>query len=120
VTSNDGGCDARRNDFSTGVTGARYVNDEDAPHQPRSDGRAMRAVLPVNSFELHKAEKRFVDERRGRHAAVAAVTGKARPGNTVQLAFDERHQSMQRLLVALPPGAEQRRDVVAVPGHMPP
>jgi hypothetical protein len=36
----------------------------------------------------------------------------------VQLAFDQRHQLMQRLLVAGPPGSEQRRHIVAVPGHI--
>ena len=79
--------------------------------------RLMRAIPPIDSIELHEAQECLVDERRRRDAAVATVARQARAGDTVQLAFDERHQLMQRLLVALPPGSEERRHVVAVPGH---
>jgi hypothetical protein len=38
------------------------------------------AILPVDALDLHEAQKRLVDERRRRHAAVASRAGQARAG----------------------------------------
>ena len=76
----------------------------------------MGAVLPVHLFEIDQPQVGFVDER-GRLKRVAwPLSRHLSPRQPSQLLVDDRHELLQRGLVAVFPSGEETRDVMA--GHI--
>src|SRR5262245_51080377 len=82
---------------------------ENAPHQSRRHRKKMGAVLPLHLFEIDQPQVGFVDERCrlkrmawpfGRHLSQRQPS---------QLLVDDRHELLQRVLVAVFPRSEERR-----------
>ena len=86
---------------------------ENAPHQPGAHRKKMGAVLPVHLFEIDQPQVCFVDER-GRLKRVAwPLRRHLSPRQPSQLLVDDRHELLQRGLVAVVPSGEETRHVMA-------
>jgi hypothetical protein len=69
----------------------------------------MGAVLPLHLFEIDQPQVGFVDER-GRLKRVAwPLSRHLSPRQPSQLLVDDRHELLQRVLVAVFPSGEQTR-----------
>jgi hypothetical protein len=90
------------------------VIDEHAPHQARRDPQKVRPVLPAEAPGLGQAEKRLVHQRRDLQGVSTPLAAHVAARQATQLRLDERHQRLERTLIAVAPGSEQfgRRDRV--------
>jgi len=77
--------------------------NQDAPHQLRRHGEEVRAVLPPNPARIDQSQICFVDERRRLERVAGTFSGHVAMRQPMQLAVNQRHQSIQRLLIALIP-----------------
>ena len=92
------------------VPRARVV-DEDTPHHTSSHGEEMRAVLPRDRLPVDKTDIGFIDERRCLQAVSHALPRHAASCDLVQLAMNQRDQSLAGILVAFPPFEKERGDI---------
>ena len=90
--------------------GARVI-DEDAPHQPRGHREELRAISPPHAAHAREPQKRFVDERRRLQRMVAPFATHLPPRHAAQVAVHDRHERVERERVAVPPRAQQGRDL---------
>jgi hypothetical protein len=92
------------------MTGARGV-DEDAAHALRAEREEVRAVLPGDLPDLHEPQVRLVDEGGGLECVPGRLTPHPGVGERAELAVDERHQPLERDVVAVAPREEQSGEV---------
>jgi len=57
-------------------------------------------------LHVDQAQECLVDQSRRLHAEIGAVAAETPPGDATQLVVDERHQRIQRTIVAIAPGPE--------------
>src|SRR6266498_1340832 len=60
------------------LPGAGLVS-EDAPHLPRTKGKEMGAVLPVNQLQIGKAQVKLIDQRSSLESVAATFARHAAP-----------------------------------------
>jgi len=70
----------------------------------------MRAVVPRDVLRIDQPEIRLVDEDRGLQTVAGAFSSHTTPGDLMELAMDERNQSLEGILVALPPFEKEPGD----------
>ena len=87
---------------------------EDAPHHASGHREEMRAVLPLDVFGVDQPQIRLVDERRRLKAVPGTLSCHAASRDLVELPVDERNQSVEGGLVALPPFQKQPGDLRGV------
>jgi hypothetical protein len=92
------------------MTGARGV-DEDAAHALRAEREEVRAVLPGDLPDLHEPQVRLVDEGGGLECVPGRLTPHPGVGERAELAVDERHQPLERDVVAVAPREEQSGEI---------
>ena len=85
--------------------------DEDAAHQPRGDGKEVCAILPPHARVVGQAHIRFVHQGSGLQAVPRALATHVVAGETMQLVVHDGRQRLNRVLVAVAPGAEECADV---------
>ena len=106
-----GGADSPGAAAAFGVPPRARVIDKDAPHQPCGDREKVRAVLPPDAREIDQPEVRLVDKRRRLERVSLPLACHLPAGQSPQLAVNERHQLLERLLIAAAPRDEQIGDV---------
>jgi hypothetical protein len=79
------------------------VIHENAAHDASGDRQEMHAVVPRDVFRIDQAEVRLVDQRRCLKAVALALAGHAPPRDLVEFPLNQRNQSLEGRLVALPP-----------------
>jgi hypothetical protein len=83
------------------------VIDEDAAHHACGHGKKMRAVVPLDILGVDQPEIRLVHERCRLKAVVCSFVAHVPLGNAVELPVYERHEAIERPLVALSPSDKQ-------------
>ena len=96
-----------------GAPPARDV-DEHAPHHPGRDAEEVPAVLPADRIPAEQAQAQLVDQRRRLKADARSLADQVAGRHAVQLLVDERQHALERVRIAVAPGAEQLRDLAAV------
>jgi hypothetical protein len=91
-----------------GLMAARVV-DQDLSHQARRDGDEVRAILRGGRPSVEEPEVGFVDQGFGFERVRATLAAQVAVRDGAQLVVDERHQRVQRGLVARAPLDEQFR-----------
>jgi hypothetical protein len=79
------------------------VIDQDVSHHTCGDREEMGAIMPGDALRIDQAQIRFVDEGRCLETVSRPLARHAPSRNLVQLTLDERNQSAEGALVALPP-----------------
>jgi hypothetical protein len=83
---------------------------EDAAHHAGSHRQEMRAVVPCHVFRVDQPQIRLVDEGGRLKAVTRALSRQTSLRDVVELAMDERNQSLEGVLVATPPFEEEPGD----------
>ena len=104
----------RASDSAARARGPRGCGASGAP-PPRGSARGSASPLPA----VDEPEVRLVDERRRLEAVARALARHAAARDPVQLPVDERNQSLEGTLVALPPLEQQPGDVRGMVGNAP-
>jgi hypothetical protein len=86
------------------------VIDEHAPHDASRDAEKVRAVLPVDVPGLRQAQERLIDQGSGLQGVSLPLTAHVGPSQTAQLRFNERHQALERAVIAATPRPQQLGD----------
>lgn len=82
------------------LPGVIYQN---SPHELRRDTIKLGPVLPARILLIDETQIGFIDERGGLQCVSDALFPQVVPGQPAQLAVNERHQLIKRLLVASTP-----------------
>ena len=93
----------------TGATGAGVIH-QDATHDAGGHCEEMHTVVPRDAFRIDQAEVRLVDERGGLKAVAPALPGHASPRDLMEFPLNQRNQSLEGRLVALPPFEKEPGD----------
>src|SRR3954471_1832048 len=99
---------------SLGAPASRDV-DEDASHHPGRYPEEVPSILPGNAIPPEQAQAKLIDERGRLEAARGTLPDQVLRRHVVQLLVDEGKHALERVRIAGAPGAEQLRDVTAVP-----
>jgi hypothetical protein len=86
------------------------VIHEDAAHDASRHCEEMRPVLPLDVCAFDQPQIRLVDENRCLEAVTRALSRHAAPRDPMQFPVDERNQSLEGTLVALPPFEKEPGD----------
>jgi hypothetical protein len=70
----------------------------------------MRAVVPRDGLRVDESEIRLVDEGRGLETVTRVLSRHAALRDLVEFPMDERNQSLEGTLVALPPFEKEPGD----------
>src|SRR3954470_726071 len=89
--------------------------DEDAPHHPGRYPEEVPSILPGDSIPPEQAQTQLIDERCRLEAIGGTLPDQVPRRHVVQLLVDEGKHALERVRIAGAPGAEQLRDVAAVP-----
>lgn len=87
---------------------AAGVVDQHVAHLAGGDRKEMRAILPVDR-RSDQAQAGLVQQLRGVEGD-GAFAAQMTLGQSVQVAVDQRHQTVQRARIAVAPLAQQLRD----------
>lgn len=90
---------------------------EDAAHDASGQREEMCAVVPRDVLRVDQPEIRLVDERRRLETVSRTLSCHTAPRDPVELPMDERNQSLEGTLVALPPFEKQPGDLRGVVGN---
>ena len=83
------------------------VIDEDLAHQLRRDRKKVRPVLQRQPVDIHESQVNLMHERCRLEGVPGLFAPQMAARHAAQLVVDERHQTVERLGVALAPGQEQ-------------
>jgi hypothetical protein len=92
---------------SLGVVVMPGAVEQDAPHQLRGDPEEVRSILPADLPLINKPQKGLVDQSRGYERLARALPPHVSMRKPVQLLINQRHQLLERRLIALIPGKKQ-------------
>jgi hypothetical protein len=84
--------------------------DQDAPHQLRRHREEMRAILPPHLARINQPQIGLVDQRRGLQRVARLLAVHVVSGQSAQLFINQRHELLQRQLIASAPGQQQMSD----------
>ena len=98
---------------SLGPSSSRDVH-EHASHHPGRDSEEVPAVLPVDRIPAEQAQAQLVDQRRRLEADARSLADQIPGRHAMQLVVDEGQHALERVGLAVAPGAEQLRDLAAV------
>ena len=73
--------------------------DQHLPHHTGHEGEKVSAVDEQGLSILEHFDERFVDQGRGLESMPRLLAPHERPGDSVQLAIDQRHQLIQSSMV---------------------
>jgi hypothetical protein len=82
------------------------VIDQDVPHERRGEREEVRAIPQADAATLHEAQIRLIEERRGLERMTRRFAPHMPPRQLTQIPIDQRHQPLERRVVALPPGQQ--------------
>jgi hypothetical protein len=85
------------------------VVHEDAAHHVRGDADELRAVPPIDATLVDEPEVGFVHERCGLERVTAALFAEEVGGEAAQFAVNQRHQLLERVLIAVFPVDQKLR-----------
>jgi hypothetical protein len=91
------------------VPRARVVH-EDAAHHAGGHREEMCAVVPRDVFRVDEPKVRLVDQYRCLEALAGALSRHAAPRDLLEFSMDQRNQSLEGTLVALPPFEKEPGD----------
>ncbi len=63
--------------------------DENAPHQPRTNGKEVGPVVPAYAVEIYQSQINFIDQSRGLKGVTVSLPGHVALGCLAQFAIDE-------------------------------
>ena len=86
------------------------VIDQDPPHQPCGHSQEVCAILPVDPLHFDQSQVRLVHQRCRLKTVTGAFARHAAARDPCKLILNERHQLIQRRMVAAPPVQQQRRN----------
>jgi hypothetical protein len=79
------------------------VIDKHPSHEAGRDSKKVRAILPADAPGVGQSEKRLVHQGRDLKRVSAPLATHVPPSQAAQLRLDERHQALERPLVAVAP-----------------
>ena len=88
-------------------TTAHGMIHQDLPHGRASDSNKMTTVLKRSVFSARQLDKCLVDQSRGLESVALILPVPRAPRDAMKLVIDERHQFVERVLVALAPSGKQ-------------
>src|SRR5215471_4530950 len=97
---------------------ATRVVDQNSPHHLRCHSEEMRSTLPVDSVLVNYAQVGFIDQRSCLECVALALAPQISAGDTMKLVVDQRHQPIQRQLIALPPVNQQLSYILGRGRHL--
>ena len=84
---------------------------QNAPDHLGRDAIKVRAAFPVNVALVYQAHERFVHQRRTLQRMVGALPPEIGRRQSAEFPIDKRHESFDRLLVAIAPVNEKLGDI---------
>src|SRR6185295_11464626 len=88
--------------------------DQDAPHHLSRDGEEVSPAPPIHLPLIDQAQEGFMDEVVRLESVALALAVEVAPGQPAQLAIDQRHELLQRAVVARSPGGEESSHALRV------
>jgi len=79
------------------------VIDKNAPHHARTQRQEVHAVAKRNDLPFEKTDERFVDQRSRLQRVTGPLVRHVEHRDTMQLTLDERHELLQREIIAAGP-----------------
>ena len=79
------------------------VIDQNLPHKLRGNGKKMGTILPLRQVLLGQAYVSFVNQCGALEGMVGTFSLKIAAGDSVEFVVDQRHQRVERGLVAVAP-----------------
>ena len=89
--------------------------NQNAPHHLGRNREKMGAILPLHALIIHQAHVGFIDQGGGLQAVSGALAFHIVVSQAAEFLIDDRGQALQRALVSIAPGAEERAYVVSIP-----
>ncbi|MCG3159884.1 MAG: hypothetical protein JMDDDDMK_00909 [Acidobacteria bacterium] len=83
-----------------------------APHRLSRDAEEMRPVLPRDVLVINQLQVSLVDQRRCLQRVSFALVAHVMVRHSAQFVVNQRHQLVERSLVAVTPIEQQFRDVL--------
>ena len=77
--------------------------DQDTPHEPCAHGQKVCAIVPVDPLHLDQSQVGLVHQGGRLKAVTGPFTGHAAARNPRKLILNQRHQFVQRRIVAASP-----------------
>src|SRR6476661_7379352 len=81
--------------------------NEDATHQAGTNRVEMRPILPIDALHVHQPKIDLMNQRGGLKSVARLLRGHVPPGQAMEFAIDNRHELLERTIVARSPGLEQ-------------
>ena len=86
--------------------------NQNAPHQLGRNREKMCAILPVHALVIDQAHVGFIDQGRGLETVAGALAFHVAPRQAVQFVINDGGQPLERALISVAPGAQERAYVV--------
>jgi hypothetical protein len=93
---------------------ARVIH-QDFPHELCRHGEKMGSILPLRQTLFRQAYIRLVNQCRALQSMAGTFAVKVVIGDLAQFAIHERHQRIQRCLIAAPPANQEFRYFIGRP-----
>jgi hypothetical protein len=86
--------------------------DKNATHDASGHREKVRAVVPRNVLGVDQSQIRLIDERCRLEAVARSLATQVPARDRMELTVDERNQSFESGLVALPPLEKELRNLI--------